>query len=127
MSLDKKLYIHTGKDGILEDTTESDVVALVSELKNAGKAVIHLHGGLISKAAALEKAERLAPAYQAVGARPVFMIWESGFLETISNNLHEIDKEKIFSLIVKRVLKFAVGKLTNIEGSKALGQLPLPK
>jgi hypothetical protein len=67
------------------------------------------------------------PAYQAAGARPVFMVWESDFLETTSNNLHEINKEKIFSFIVKRVLKYSVGKLTNIGGSKASGQLPLPK
>lgn len=126
MSLDKKFYIHTGKDGILKDTTDDDVRALVADLKNAPKLVIHLHGGLISKDAALKKAERLIPAYQAVGARPVFMVWESSFLETISNNLHEINREKIFSFIVKRVLKYAVGKLTNVDGSKASGQLPLP-
>ena len=127
MPLDKKFYIHTGKDGILEDTTDDDVRALVADLKNASKLLVHLHGGLISKDAALEKAERLVPVYQAAGARPVFMVWESGFLETISNNLHEINNEKIFSFIVKRVLKYAVGKLTNIGGSKASGQLPLPK
>lgn len=127
MPLDKKFYIHTGKDGILEDTTEDEVRALVADLKEAPKLVVHLHGGLISQAAALEKAERLAPAYQAAGARPVFMVWESGLLETIANNLHEINKEKIFSFIVKRVLKHAVGKLANINGSKASGQLPLPK
>src|SRR2546423_10989791 len=105
MPLDKKFYIHTGKDGILEDMTDDDVRALIADLKNAPKMVVHLHGGLISEAAALEKAERLTPAYQAAGARPVFMVWESGFLETISNNLHEINKEKIFSFIVKHVLK----------------------
>jgi len=127
MALDKTFYIHTSRDGILEGTTEDDVRALVADLKNATKVVIHLHGGLVPQAAALQKAERLAPVYQAAGARPVFMVWESGFLETISNNLHEIDKEKIFSLIVKRVLKFAVGKLTATEGSKGTGQLPLPK
>jgi hypothetical protein len=127
MPLDKKFYIHTGKDGILEDMTEADVRAVVADLKNSQKVVIHLHGGLVSKSRALEKAERLAPAYQAAGARPVFMVWESGFLETVPNNLHEINKEKIFTFIVKRVLKHAVGKLTNTDGSKASGQLPLPK
>jgi pimeloyl-ACP methyl ester carboxylesterase len=127
MAIDKKFYIHTGKDGILEDTSDDDVRALVADLKSASKLVLHLHGGLIKKSAALEKVERLTPAYQAAGARPVFMVWESGFLETITNNLNEINKEKIFSIIVRRVLKYGVGKMLNIEGSKASGQLPLPK
>jgi hypothetical protein len=54
MPLDKKFYIHTGKDGILESTTDDDVQALVADLKSASKVVVHLHGGLVSKAAALE-------------------------------------------------------------------------
>lgn len=127
MPIDKKFYIHTSKDGILEDTSDDDVRALVADLKGASKVVVHLHGGLVKKSAALDKAERLAPVYEAAGVRPVFMVWESGFFETVTNNLHEIDKEKIFALIVKRILKYAVGKLTNVDGSKASGQLSLPK
>lgn len=107
-------------------TNEADVRALVDDLKNAPKVVIHLHGGLVSKSNALEKAERLLPAYQAAGARPVFMVWESGFFETIKNNLHEINKEEVFAILVKLVLKYSVGKLTDIDGAKASGQLVLP-
>ena len=126
MPLDMKYFIHSGKDGIL-DMRDDDVRALVADLRNTAKVVVHLHGGLINKSTALDKAERLTPVYQAAGVRPVFIIWESGFFETIINNLHEIDKEKIFMFIVKRVLKYAVGKLTNVNGSKASGQLSLPK
>jgi hypothetical protein len=110
MPLDKSLYVHTGKDGILEGTSEDDVRAIFANLESTPKIVLHIHGGLVSKETAMDKAERLAPAYQAAGVRPVFLVWESGFLETISNNLHEINGEKIYSLIVKRVLKFVVGK-----------------
>ena len=127
MPLDKKFYIHTGTDGLLEDMTPDDVRALVADLKSASKVVIHLHGGLVSKTKALGKAERLHTAYEDAGARPVFMVWESGLVETVQNNLHEIEKEKIFRFLVKRVLNIAVGKLSDLGGSKASGQLPLPK
>jgi hypothetical protein len=124
---DKKFYIHTGKDGLLEDTSEADVLALVEDLRNSKKIVLHLHGGLVSKDRALEMADRLVPSYLKAGARPIFMVWESGFLETISHNLHEIDKERIFALLVKKILKYAVGKLTDTSGAKATGQLLLPR
>jgi hypothetical protein len=127
MLLEKKFYVHTGTDGILEDTSEADVQALVATLANTPKVLVHLHGGLVSKAAAMEKAERLLPAYQAAGAHPVFMVWESGFFETVRNNLSEINKEEIFALLVKLVLKYAVGKLTDIGGARASGQLVMPK
>jgi len=126
MSLDKRFYIHTGKDGILQDTNEADVRTLVEELKKSAKVVIHLHGGLVTKEQALEKAERLKPTYLQAGAHPIFMIWESGFVETIGNNLQEINKEKIFALVVKKLLKYTVGKLTDLSGAKATGQLRLP-
>jgi hypothetical protein len=127
MPLDKKFYIHTGTEGALEDTSPDDVRALVAELKNASKVVIHLHDGLIKKSNALGKAECLRPAYETAGARPVFLVWESGLIETVQNNLREIEKEKILRFIVKRVLKYAVGKLSDVDGFKASAQLPLPK
>ncbi len=126
MAIDKKFYINTGGDGVLADTSEDDVRALVADLKNASKLVIHLHGGLVSKSSALATAERLVPVYQAAGARPVFMVWESGLLETVRNNLREINQEEIFKILVKRVMKYAVGKLTDAVGGKASGQLALP-
>ncbi|MBI5308999.1 MAG: hypothetical protein HZB37_11905 [Planctomycetes bacterium] len=126
MVIDKKYYINTGGDGVLDDTTEDDVRKLVADLKNASKLVIHLHGGLVSKSSALETAERLLPFYEEAGARPVFMVWESGLLETVRNNLREINKEKIFKILVKQVMKYAVGKLNDLVGGKASGQLALP-
>lgn len=126
MAIDKKYYINTAGDGVLEDTTEDDIRALVADLKNSSKLVIHLHGGLVSKSSALGTAERLQPFYESAGARPVFMVWESGLLETVRNNLREISKEEIFKILVKQVMKYAVGKLTGMAGGKASGQLALP-
>jgi hypothetical protein len=128
MSLDKGLYIHSGQDGVLGETSEADVQALVDALEDHQKVVIHLHGGLVSKEAALSNAEKLAPAYIEAGIRPVFIAWESSFLETIRNNLHEIDKEALFGALVKRLLQYAVGKLTQVEDAKSgVGGIHPPK
>mgnify|MGYP001569964457 CR=1 FL=1 len=126
MAIDKKYYINTGGNGVLDDTTEDDVRRLVADLKNTSKLVIHLHGGLVSKSSALETAERLRPFYEKAGAHPVFMVWESGLLESVRNNLREINKEEIFKILVKQVMKYAVGKLSDLAGGKASGQLALP-
>lgn len=126
MALDKSLYIHSGRDGILGDTSEADVQALVAGLKGSGKVAIHVHGGLVSKQDALANAEILAPAYIAAGVRPIFIAWESSLLETVRNNLHEIDKEAIFKALVKRLLQYAVGKLTQVGEAKSVGAIVIP-
>ena len=58
MIVDKKFYINAGGDGVLEDTNEDDLLGLISDLKNSEKLVIHLHGGVVSKASALATAAR---------------------------------------------------------------------
>ncbi len=126
MALDKKYYIHTGKDGILKSTNEADMRSLISELKKSQKIAIHFHGGLVNKKSALDSAELQLPVYINAGVHPVFMIWESGLTETIFNNLREINKEAIFGLLVKILLQYTVGKLTDMGGAKASGQILLP-
>jgi hypothetical protein len=120
MSLDKSFYINTGKDGILGETSEDDVKKLVAGLADKQKVVLHFHGGLVRKESAKQKAEQLKDVYLEAGAHPVFFVWESGLLETIRHNLHEINKEEIFNRLLRRVLQRAVGKLTG-EGGKGIG------
>lgn len=124
--LEKIFYVNTGKDGILADTTKSDVEALVAQLKNESKIILHFHGGLVSKARALESAGRLKPHYRETGAHPVFFVWESDLLSTLRHNLDEISKEDIFKNLVTWLVKFTVAKLLDVEGCKATGQLDLP-
>lgn len=125
MAIDKLLYIHSGRDGILGDTSETDVKALVAALRGKPKVAIHVHGGLVSKQAALDSAAKLAPEYLKAGIQPIFMVWESGFLEAVRNNLHEINREAIFQALVQRLLKYAVGKLNQSDGDKGVAGLAL--
>ena len=65
--------------------------------------VLHFHGGLVSEAAARGIADRLAVRYSAAGTYPVFSVWETGFLESIRNNLKDILQDKIFHKLLKKV------------------------
>jgi hypothetical protein len=119
MALSKLCFINTG--GGADLTTSENVDAIVDELARHRRVVLHFHGGLVSKQAGLEGAERLKGAcYDLVPAHPVFFIWESGLLEVISHNLGEIAGEDIFKTLLKWLLKFTVGKLEQTPGEKGI-------
>jgi hypothetical protein len=89
--------------------------------------VIHFHGGLVPREHALASAARLTREYREAGAESLFVIWETGVKEIISQNLPEIFREDIFQSIHRRVSQFVKGKLDKIlgpSGAKGLG-LPL--
>jgi hypothetical protein len=116
------------ENGILHpDTPPSKVDQIVSAaLANAGNGpiVLYFHGGLVSYKAGMGTAERLLPDYQASNAYPVFFVWESGIIETITNNIGEIAKERIFQIIWKRIRAIIERKVTQMEGGKDIGYLP---
>ncbi len=111
MPLDTSLYFHTEGDGRFGETTPHDLGRAVEAMTTAGRGVIHLHGGMVRKQRALDKVERLAPVYRQAGAHPLFAVWETGVHETILNNLGEIKDEKIFRILMHKLLKWALGKL----------------
>lgn len=123
----KDYWIKTGSDGELDGTTPAEVDKLIERLANEDKIVIHLHGGLVSESKATAKAKELIPEYQGAGSYPVFFIYRTGVIEIIRNNLREIANEKIFKKLSKKLLKYAVGKLTTIGGAKAAGGLDMPR
>ena len=124
---DPKHLIHTGRDGVLDSTTTAHIDDMMSGIRQTGKAVIHLHGGLVKESSALGKADELLPVYSGAGAYPVFFVYETGLLEIVRNNLGEIAKEKVFKRLLKKLLKYAAGKLANAGGLKAAGGgYPMP-
>ena len=128
MSIDDHL-IHI-KSGILHaDTPRSKIESMIRtalEQQNKGPLVLHFHGGLTTYRRGKEGAQRLLPIYQDAGAFPVFFVWESGLLDTITNNLGEISRERIFRIIWKRIRKTIERKLIQVTGGRDLGDLPQP-
>jgi hypothetical protein len=92
--------------------------------------VIHFHGGLISREAGEAAATTLAPYYRSARATPMFVIWESGWLEVTRQQLSAIFKEGVFQRILRRVTQLVRGKFDKElgpEGGKGpADELPLP-
>lgn len=116
--------IHTQNGLLHADTPLTKVDDLVSRAVDHGNIVLHFHGGLVSEAKGRQIAEFLAPKYDVAGAFPIFFVWEAGLLETVRNNLEEISKERLFRLILKRVVKVVTRKAAQTQGERATGALP---
>ena len=121
--MDKLHYIHcrNGRIGEGTDTTPANIDAMVSAAQNDGRGhlVLHFHGGLVSKTAGLDIAQRLTGEYKN-GGYPVFYVWESGFLETIRNNLGELAGEPVFKQLIRKLLQYALERLGGTDGARSI-------
>jgi hypothetical protein len=87
--------------------------------------VVHFHGGLVSLKSAETMAETLFPVYSNAGGYPLFVMWQSGLLETLKNNWQEILGEDVFKILVEKVVQFVLGKLEQGPGEKGF-EVELP-
>ncbi len=123
---DPRYCLHL-KDGCLTgETPDSSCLRhIFNAYRQSGKRrmVLHFHGGLVPFSAGVENANSLSPFYTETGtdAYPVFFIWESGPLETVCNNLHEIAQEAIFQQFIRKVLEFALKKLGSAADTRGEG------
>jgi pimeloyl-ACP methyl ester carboxylesterase len=62
----------------LQHVTQSEVAA-----SGHKKLVIYVHGGLNDEAAAINRARRLGPWFDANGIHPLFIVWRTGFMESL--------------------------------------------
>jgi len=113
------LVIQTGADGVLDHTTLEDIQRIAKEVAAAGRAALHVHGGLVNAQHGLATAARLDPVYRGVGIAPVFPVWETGALETVRNHADAIFHEHLFEVLLKFVLKHAGGKLEQSPAGRA--------
>ena len=119
--------IHTKGGRLVGDTSRDDVRNMVSEAFSKpppGGIVFHLHGGLVNKAAGQEIASRLIPEYTAAGVYPIVLVWETGIIETLTNNLSTIASEAIFQKVRNRVVKMVKRKFSQGAGDRSGNQLP---
>jgi hypothetical protein len=123
----KRDHIIHSKGGVLGEgvTSVSDGARIAEQAFRAGtngSVVLHFHGGLVGQDAAEGIAERLAIVYSKAGAYPVFSVWESGFTETIRNNLGDILHDKVFQEIFKKVSEWVLRKGTSTIATRGAGQ-----
>jgi hypothetical protein len=127
-----EIVLNDGKFDTENGTGRAGLAAIFAVLRHdrPERLVIHFHGGLISREAGQAAAKVLAPYYRGAGAVPLFVVWESGWLEVIKQQLAAIFNEGIFQRIQRRITQFVRGKLDKElgpGGSKGPGaELSLP-
>jgi hypothetical protein len=123
-------YIHLvgGKFLPAGSSAELDGLFQAAQASPAAKnLVIHFHGGLVGEAAALQSAGQvLAPAFTQAGAIPMFVIWHSDLLTTLTRRLTAILQTKAFWRLVRRSTQFAAGAYFGESGGKGDDELDLP-
>jgi hypothetical protein len=85
------------------------------------KVVVHFHGGLVSESKGVELATRIAPVYEAGGAYPITVVWETGLLETARAELEKINATKLFNKLVNHAIKEVAKRLGAGVGAKGAG------
>ena len=119
--------IHLENGRLAPDTPASIVESIVSQaLQHPGSSgiVIHFHGGLVNYDRGRGVAERLYSEYLDAGAYPIFLVWESGLIETIVNNLDQIRQEDLFRLLWKRLAGIVLRKFNQSASQRAANDLP---
>jgi len=101
-----QIHSRNGRIGAGTDTKPEDIDAIVTALRKDGRGhlLLYFHGGLVDKAAGIGIAQRLEGRFSQ-SAYPVFSVWESGFVETIRNNLRELPDEPVFKNLGRKALE----------------------
>jgi hypothetical protein len=116
--------IRTGADGRLKSMSAEAVRQAVDAAVARGNLVLHFHGGLVTEASGEQIAQALLPVYTGAGAYPLFFVWRSGLLEVLSGNLREIFREELFDRIMRRLLRWTIGKVRQeASGGRAVSRL----
>lgn len=82
------------------------------EQHNQRKIAIYFHGGLVNEQAGLTGARNMAPHIIQGQCAPVCFVWETGLVETISTNITKIHQTKLFTKLLKAIIKKVSEKIT---------------
>jgi hypothetical protein len=115
--------------GEFSGTSAEQLAALIESWQKDGhrdNLVVHFHGGLVGRHAALEQAKAtLFPAYRQARAYPVFFVWNSDLITAVTANLEAITQEEAFRRLVRRVAQFAVGAMFETVGGRGDSLAPV--
>jgi hypothetical protein len=121
--LEKHFFINAGKDGTFADsgdyfTTPEDIDELYNYLntQDIEKLILYCHGGLVSEKSGVQVAELMKSKFASLPDKRhvVSMVWETGPLETVMQNLGELKDlagKDVFNEVLKFVIKLVGKKL----------------
>ncbi|MCP4157246.1 MAG: hypothetical protein GY757_56570 [bacterium] len=123
--------VNVGSDGTFSPT--GDYFTKPSEIdhffqhagdNDPGKIAIHFHGGLVNESNGRDVAERMNNVFKTAGCQPITFAWETGLLETLSDNFLEIRKTELFKELLKIAIKILLKKLGLDVGGRGVKSLP---
>ncbi len=119
--LNKLFYINVGASGSFKpsgdstiDSTPQDVDNIIEHLKTQRqkKIVLYFHGGLKNAKKGMSTAEIISKeVLQQTNSHPICFVWETGLIDTISQNFDTIKKSNFFKRLLLRIIKVAGQKL----------------
>ncbi|WP_444994780.1 hypothetical protein [Aliikangiella sp. IMCC44359] len=129
MSEDKFSLIHVGPNGTFSpsgkySTSKQDLEDIIKNIskQNKKRLVCYFHGGLVSEKSGVESAIKVNKEIKHNDHYVVSFIWETGLIETLTDNLDDIFSSKQGKRLLKWVIravtkKLAFGTLKGASGS----------
>ncbi len=107
-------YFHIGKDGSFEGsgdfhTSPEELQTMVSNLTRPAIDIV-IHGGLVSEEDGMDSARHFINSYQPTNNELMFVIWETGPLETLKQNLGTVLGRSALKFSLKVVRKLFTKK-----------------
>jgi len=120
-------YVKVGHGGTFRPTGEvrtspADVDAIFAHLNGArvNRLTLHFHGGLTPVERGLITAEVMRQNYQGV-SHPITFLWETGFFETLRQNLRTLSAGDLFQAALRHVIGATAKRLGLDEGGRGGG------
>ncbi|HYA43009.1 MAG TPA: hypothetical protein VEF34_17025 [Syntrophobacteraceae bacterium] len=121
-------YVNVGphgtfrKSGQLKSEPEH-IDSLFQHLTNTGtqRLVVFFHGGLVKEGMGLKIAEKMWGVFKD-HAHPVTFVWETGFLETLTQRLNSIYQTQLFQRMMRFILRQATKRLASAFGGRGHGE-----
>lgn len=92
-------------EGRFGATDARQLAALFQDAVDDDHIVLHVHGGLVPRRIAVATAAPWAEGIRRAGARPLVVIWNSGPIQTLAQNLDVIAADLFASRIAHHVLR----------------------
>ena len=111
MSNSELHHIHVGPNGTF--TASGDSVTTTQQIdrffkkmeqNNCRQIILYFHGGMVPEASGIQTANDLSPILEKDGAQPIFFIWETGWDETILQNMKKFWQSEFIQELLKYVI-----------------------
>ncbi len=114
-------FVNVGPDGTFRPSgkarsTPQSVDEIAARVRQTGarKVALHFHGGLVDETAGLEIAARMERVYADAGTYGITVVWETGLLETVRDNLESLNSTALFNKVVNYAIR-QVAKRVGLE------------